>query len=33
MVEFTGISECECPKCGHIFEDEVTIDVDPEWMY
>lgn len=33
MVEFNGIVRVKCPKCGHEFEDEATIDWEPDPDY
>lgn len=30
MTEVEGTALCTCPKCGEEFEEEVTIDVEPE---
>ena len=30
MSEFEGVATCTCPKCGSEFEQDVTIDVEPQ---
>ena len=30
MTEFEGTALCNCPKCGEEFEQEVTIDDEPD---
>lgn len=30
MAEFEGVATCTCPKCKHEFEQDVTIDVEPQ---
>ncbi len=29
MAEFEGKAQCQCPKCGEEFEQDVVIDVEP----
>jgi len=28
-MEVEGDTEVECPKCGHVFETHVTLEIDP----
>ena len=30
MTEFEGVATCTCPHCDHEFEQEVTIEVEPQ---
>ena len=30
LSEVSGKAVCTCPQCGYEFEQEVTIDVDPD---
>ena len=30
MTEFSGMASCTCPNCNKEFEQEVTIDVEPD---
>ena len=30
MTEVSGKAVCTCPQCAYEFEQEVTIDVDPD---